>query len=120
MNRGQRISRAVVFAMIGLALAATAFAVAPLKVAVVLALLLVVEAWLLANQYAEDTLSESHWAIATRPLVPWLFGIGTGWAMTAGHLSNPWLILAAGAVQAHFFWQAWDVYAKLLEKARTQ
>lgn len=118
LNFGQRLSRAVWFTLIGAALVAVAHRVAPLKVSLVLDVLLAVEAWLLWNRYADDTLSESQWAIATRPLVPWLFGIATGWAIATGLLINPWLVLSAGAVQAHFFWQSWDVYERLLEAAR--
>lgn len=118
LNLGQRLSRAVWFTIIGVALVVVAHRLAPFHVAVALDALLAVEAWLLWNRYADDTLSESQWAIATRPLVPWLFGMATGWAIAAGYLINPWLALAAGAVQAHFFWQSWDVYERLLEAAR--
>jgi len=120
LNLGQRLSRTVVFLLMGAALVAVTVALVPRRAAFVLVTLLLVEGWLLANKYADDTLSESVWALASRPLVPWLFGIATGWSICAGYLVNPWLVLAAGAVSGHFVWQSADVYKAIAKKEDTE
>ena len=72
--------------------------------------LLAVEVWAFFNPYAHDTISEVIWALAERPLVPLLFGVATGWAVTSGFIpATPeglWVTLCIGTMLGHFFWQA--------------
>ena len=95
----------VVSLIIGIALFITAFQAAGWKGGLVLSVILAYEGWTLINQFPNDTISEIIWKLSSRPMVPWLFGVGTGWAITSGHLANVWLILAAGFLQGHFFFQ---------------
>lgn len=44
----------------------------------VIALLLLYEGWTLINGTPNDTISESIWRLADRPLVPFLFGFLMG------------------------------------------
>ena len=71
--------------------------------------LLAVEAWAFFNPYAHDTISEVIWALSERPLVPLIFGVGTGWAVTSGFIpatvEGLWVSLCVGCLLGHFFWQ---------------
>ena len=96
----------VVGALIGVALIYVTFRLAGPLWGAGLCLLLLYESWTLTNSYPEDTLSESIWRLSARPMVPWLFGLATGWAFATGFISNPWLCLAVGFLEGHFFFQA--------------
>jgi hypothetical protein len=63
------------------------------------------EAWTLVNRWPHDTISEIVWELAERPLVPFMFGIVTGWMFTTGIFSNPFATLSWGFLMGHFFWQ---------------
>jgi len=96
----------VVGGVIGAALLYLTFTLAGLWWGLGLSLLLLYEGWTLINQFPEDTISESIWRLSVRPMVPWLFGVATGWAIQSGFLHNPWLIGAWLFLNGHFFFQA--------------
>lgn len=98
----------VVGGLIGAALIATAFAVAGLKGGLILTALLVYEGWTLVNSYANDTISEVIWIFAERPMVPFIFGVGCGWAVTSGFITNPWLLGSIMFLMGHFFFQRYQ------------
>lgn len=104
-GRGVRITNIVVGSLIGLVLMYVAFAVTGWQWGLFLTALLLYEGWALVNGYPNDTLSESVWRFAKRPMVPWLFGLGTGWGMATGFLHDPLIVLAVGFLSGHFFFQ---------------
>lgn len=98
----------LVGALMGSVLVWIAFMVAGWKVGLALSIILAYEGWTLVNAYPEDTISESIWRLAKRPLVPWLFGVATGFALAVGlfgPIEKAVLCGAAFALGAHFFWQ---------------
>jgi hypothetical protein len=101
----QSPTRLVVGALIGVALAAVALEVAGWKLGALLLALLIYEGWTLVNSYPNDTISEIIWTFAKRPMVPFIFGAGTAWAIQSGTVTNPWLIVAVGFLMGHFFFQ---------------
>jgi hypothetical protein len=105
VNPGIRRTNLLVGLLLGGALLFLSFYLAGPAVGAVLAALLLYEGYTLVDSYGENTISESIWRMARRPLVPWVFGLGTGWAITAGVLNEPWLILTAGLLNGHFYWQ---------------
>lgn len=114
MLKGQKLSQAVVIA--GLAVAITLigweFKMSPLQFVLALLIPLLIEAFFLLNSDSGDTLSESHWVLAQRPLVPFLYGMMTTWVV----FMSGWHILYACAwvgLMMHFFFQSQDVYRKL-------
>jgi hypothetical protein len=95
----------VVGGLMGIALCWVAWNVAGPYVGSFLMLLLAYEAWTLINHYPNDTISEIVWGLAERPMVPFLFGAGYSWAITAAVITNPWFIAAVGFLMGHFFFQ---------------
>jgi hypothetical protein len=106
----------IVLGLMGVALVIVAFTLAGVVWGLFLTLLLGLEAYALLNDYSDDTISEVLWRLSKRPIVPWLFGLATGWAITSkwifGYLDVPptimkgvWLILAVGFLQGHFWFQ---------------
>lgn len=107
MNQGVgRHTTIIVGGLIGVAIIWLTFSIFPWRIAAVLSALLLYEAWTLINAYPEDTLSESLWRLSAWPIVPWMFGLATGWLVTTGIVANPWALLALGFTQGHFWWQA--------------
>lgn len=102
-GKGSRISNLVVGAVMGAALIWVTFQIVGWKWGAALSLLLLYEGWTLINNYQEDTLSESIWRFTKRPMVPWLFGLGTGYAMGAGVIADGVLLLGIGFLSGHFF-----------------
>jgi hypothetical protein len=111
LNPGQRRTNLVVGAVLGLLLLGVTFYLAGVKVGAFLSALLLYEGFTLVDRYQANTISESIWRAASRPLLPLVFGLGFGWAVTSGTLQEPWLILAFGILLGHFFWQVQSVYA---------
>lgn len=95
----------VVSGVIGLALVAVAFSIMSREWAAIALVLLLYEGWTLVNKYPNDTISEILWILSERPMVPWIFGIGSGWALSSGFVDNHWLIAALFFLQGHFFFQ---------------
>lgn len=95
----------VVFGVIGLGLTAMIFSVMDWRWGLVAMALLVFEGWTLTNKYPNDTISEIIWQLAERPMIPWIFGVATGWAIQSGYVHNPWLIGGLLFLQGHFFFQ---------------
>ncbi len=95
----------VVAAVIGLALTAMIFSVMNWRWALAVTVILLYEAWTLVNKYPNDTISEIIWLLSRRPFIPWMFGVGTGWALASGTISNPWLVGGLLFLQGHFFFQ---------------
>jgi hypothetical protein len=95
----------VVLGIMGLALVIMAFKLAGPLWGLGLTVILAYEGWTLMNDYKNDTISEILWGLSTRPIVPWLFGVATGWALTSGFVSDVWLVLALGFLQGHFWFQ---------------
>ncbi len=104
MNRSP--TRYVVGGIIGAVLMVVAFNVAGLKAGIALSALLLYEAWTFINKYKNDTISEVIWEWAERPMVPWIFGVGCGWALATDFVSDPYLIGAIFFLMGHFFFQA--------------
>lgn len=102
-GKGVRISNAVVGAIMGAGLLWATFQLVGWKWGAALSLLLLYEGWTLVNNYRDDTLSESIWRFAKRPMVPWLFGLGTGYALGAQVLTDGVLMLGIGFLSGHFF-----------------
>jgi len=102
-GRGIRISNAVVGAIMGAVLLYVAIQITGWKWGAALSLLLLYEGWTLVNNYRDDTLSEAMWRFSKRPMVPWLFGLGTGYAMGAGVVNDVLLGLGVGFLSGHFF-----------------
>ena len=105
-NDPGRHSTVVVGGLMGAALLYLAFRLAGPLYGLGIAVILAYEAWTLINSDPHDTLSESVWRLSVRPLVPWLFGVASGWAVQAGFLKDPWLVGAWFFLNAHFFFQA--------------
>jgi hypothetical protein len=64
------------------------------------------ESWTLINKYRQDSISETLWEYAKRPLVPMLFGITLGWGAGSGYLGDPQTVgraFAIGLLFGHFF-----------------
>lgn len=97
-------------ALIGAPLLYLAFYLTGIKWGAILVALLAYEAWTILNGYKADTISEAVWALSRRPLVPWLFGLATGWAITSSTVTDPWLLTAIVWLESHFFFQAQAVY----------
>lgn len=110
LNPGQRRSLGLVGALIGATLVALTFYLTGMKVGLFLTGLLSYEGMTLVNSHAGDTISEAIWKLASRPLVPLLFGMGLAWALTAGIITSVWLAVATGVLYGHFFWQTQQVY----------
>jgi hypothetical protein len=82
------------------------------------------EGWTLINRFPEDTLSESVWRLAARPMVPYLFGMAMGaWACwicvrpMLGRPITPESVLQFGGtmfLMGHFFFQAQRENKKLV------
>jgi hypothetical protein len=53
---------------------------------------------------------------AERPMVPWIFGVGCGWALATGFVSDPYLIGAIFFLMGHFFFQRHRNGKKIEEK----
>jgi hypothetical protein len=105
-------SKKIVGALIFLALTAVAFIVAGWKVGLFLLALIIYEAWTFINPYPNDTISETIWEFCKQPFVPWIFGVGTGWAIQSGFFGNDWMLAAMLFLQGHFFSQSYSVYNK--------
>ncbi len=95
----------LVAALIGCALVVVAFTILGLYWGLGALALLAYEGWALVNRYPEDTISEAVIRLSVRPLVPWMFGLATGWAVQSGFMHGPWVIGAWFFLNAHFFFQ---------------
>lgn len=91
--------------LVGAGLVLVAFRLTGWTGGAILSALLAYEGWTLINDYPEDTISETLWRFAKRPMVPWLFGLGTGWGIQAGWVRDPWISLTIGFLSGHFFFQ---------------
>jgi hypothetical protein len=103
------VSKIVVGSILGLAIIVTAFALLGLWWGLFACALACYEAWTLVNQYREDTISETIWEFAARPMIPLLFGIAVGWAAGSGYMGPPRVVgraFAVGFLYGHFFFQA--------------
>lgn len=109
-NPGIRRTNLVIGLVLGAGLLGLTFYLAGAKVGAVLSALLLYEGYTLVDAYQANTISESIWRAASRPLLPWVFGLGTGWAVTSGAVQEPWLVLVAGLIMGHFFWQRQEAY----------
>lgn len=107
----------VVLGIMGAAIALLAWFLLPWWGFAIALGLLVYEAWTLVNDYPNDTISEILWDLAARPIVPWLFGLATAWAIESNWIfggvqpdpqvkTGAWIILALGFLQGHFWFQA--------------
>lgn len=112
--RAQQLSRIFVAAILGSAILYVGWVNAP-SFPVFLVLIAIpgaVEAALLLNQEKGDTISESHWYLAQRPLVPFLYGLATYWVL----FNSGWGPVLVGAwcfLMAHMFFESQDVYLRL-------
>jgi hypothetical protein len=102
-------TRYVVGALMGAAMAtALYFMVAPgwgMAGAAVVLFALTYEGWTLVNRWPNDTISEIVWTLSARPMVPFVFGVATGWAVAAGAFPNIATGIAWGFLMGHFFFQ---------------
>ena len=99
-------SRFVVGGIIGTALLVAAFAILGWKGGLIASAALLYEAWTLVNPFPDDTLSEAVWEYAARPMVPYIFGIASGWALAAHVFPNQYAVFAWAFLMGHFFFQA--------------
>ncbi len=95
----------VVLGLATLAGIALAYSLGGPLVGTLLSVILIYEGWTLRNKYESDTISEVLWALAERPLVPWVAGLATAWAIESGVLVDPWAVLVVGFLQGHFWFQ---------------
>lgn len=99
----------VVGTLIGLVLCVVFYNLLGWKLALGACGLLLYEAYTLINRFPEDTISEIIWVFSKRPMVPWLFGLGTAYAIASGLLpatqESLWISLALGFLSGHFFFQ---------------
>lgn len=105
LPRGSKLSDIVVGLIMAAGLAWVALRVLPPKAALFALGLIVYEGYTITNPFKADTISESVWRLAERPMVPWLFGVATGYAVCAGLLSNDVLAVGVGFLSGHFFFQ---------------
>lgn len=103
-NRGITVSNIAVGSLMGAALFVVIYMLLPLPWAISATGLALFEAYTIVNHYPEDTLSESVWRLSARPLVPFLFGMATYWALQ--QTSNIYVGFALGFLDGHFFFQA--------------
>lgn len=116
--RGIQTSNIIVGATMGIALLVATFAILGPWAGTLGTLYLIYEGYTLVNKHPEDTISESVWRLATRPIVPLLFGIAAGWAL-ANNLLNPYASFAVGILYGHFFFQRQvqpEAVAEMVEK----
>jgi len=99
----------VVGGLIGAALVAFMWFVLSPAWAIACSVLLAYEGWTLKNHYANDTISEVVWALANRPMVPFIFGAGVVALICHGvvkpTVEGLYVALAIGFLSGHFFFQ---------------
>jgi len=102
-------TKIVVGGVIGVSLVAATFALVGLKWGLFCMGLLIYEGWTFFNKYKNDTISEVIWVLTTRPLVPMLFGLGMGWAISTNYIpisrEGIWTAFSIGILYGHFFFQ---------------
>lgn len=101
---GPQLTFLVVLCLMGSVLVFLSFRLAGGLWGGVLTGLLVYEGWTLELNDG-STLSEALWALSSRPIVPWAFGLGTGWLLFTHRVEDPFLILVLGFLQGHFWFQ---------------
>jgi hypothetical protein len=77
------------------------------RAAALCTVLLAYEGWTLTNRWPGDTLSEAVWFLSRRPMIPWIFGVASGWALAAGVFPNAYTVATWFFLQGHFFFQAY-------------
>lgn len=114
MNRGQKLSQLIVIAglLLAVAIIGWEFKANPTQFLLAVAIPLIVEAYFLANSDKGDTLSESHWVLSQRPLIPFFYGMLTTWVVFISGW-HPLYIAAWSGLMMHFFFQSQDVYKRL-------
>jgi hypothetical protein len=101
-------TKAFVGLVLLVAIVGAAFALTNAMWGIFCAVLAVFEGWTLVNRYREDTISETIWEWAARPMIPCLFGIAFGWGAGSGYLGDPVTSgrnFAIGFLFGHFFFQ---------------
>lgn len=102
-------TKIIVGAFIGSGLVWAFYRILDVEWFLVALLLLAVEVWSFFNPYEHDTISEVVWGLSERPLVPLLFGVALGWAITSGFIpvtiEGLWISVFLGTIMGHFFWQ---------------
>lgn len=114
MLKGKKLSQVVVITGLALliALVGWEFKANPLQFLLAVAIPLLIEGAFLANSESGDTLSESHWVLAQRPLVPFIYGMVSTWVVFLSGW-HPLYIAAWAGLMMHFFFQSQDVYRRL-------
>ena len=113
MHLKESPTKFVVGGLIGVALIAVAYTITGPLWGTLFTLLLLYEAWTLINDFPGDTISEIIWTLSKRPMVPWIFGVATGWAIGSRFIENVWLIGALLFLQGHFFFQKQDTEVEI-------
>lgn len=113
VNQGpqNKITKLVVGLVIGAGIVVTAFTITGPWWGVFCLVLALYEGWTLVNRFREDTISETIWELAARPMVPLLFGVWFGVAAGTGYLGDVVTVLRAFAVGflfGHFFFQRFE------------
>ena len=101
-------SRFVVGGVIGAALLVAAYAILGWKGGLIATVALLYESWTFVNPWPNDTISEAIWEFARRPMVPFLFGVASGWALGVNLFPNEYAVFALAFLMGHFFFQAHD------------
>ena len=108
---GSKLSDLIVGGTIGAGLLYLIWSIVGFQAATAFTIYLIYEAYTIINSFPEDTLSESIWRLAARPLVPWLFGAATMYAIMAGHfgpdIRAALLAVGIGFLEGHFFFQSY-------------
>jgi hypothetical protein len=97
------LTNIVVGGLAGGAMLLGLFAVLPFGVALFCTGLLAYEGYTLVNKVQYDTLSESIWRFARRPMFPFLAGIGVAEALRFGWFAHPYAVFFLGFLCGHFF-----------------
>lgn len=109
--QGSKLSDLIVGGTVGAAILYLIWSIVGFQAALGFTLYLIYEGYTLINHFPEDTLSESVWRLAVRPLIPWLFGAATMYAIMAGHFGpDPraaMLAVGIGFLEGHFFFQSY-------------
>jgi hypothetical protein len=98
-------TRIVVGGIIAAGMLAAGYAVLGFHGGLIVTAALLYEGWTLVNRYPNDTISEAIWEFAARPMVPFVFGVASGWALTVSVLPNQFAVAAWFFLMGHFFFQ---------------
>lgn len=89
--------------LVGLGMVGAMYYILPIQAFVFCSGLLGFEAYTLLNRTPHDTISETIWRFAKRPMFPFLFGVGVAEALRLVIFSHPYAVFFLGFLCGHFF-----------------